>query len=165
MIRPRTFLMKRGMTLFLAGLGRLDYVSGLESIRVTVFASQSLPIVICYTNHSEEIYETFLGSELLGVPMGSEERFIEWPNLETTDEIVVEGIEKHISCADILLSSAGWLGINLPSQATGVFRAWTPEKRGIKVRIPALIPNALVLRGTRIRGSLAYRTSKAFKKQ
>jgi nitric oxide-associated protein 1 len=103
-IRPRVVLVKRGMSLFLAGLGRIDYEDGLESIRLIVYASPNLPITICGTADADEVYEEFLGTEVLGVPCGSEERLSIWPKLESPGTIVVTSdVFKAISCCGIFL--------------------------------------------------------------
>lgn len=164
MIRARAFLLKTNFSLFLAGLGRLDYIDGPDSTRVVLFSSLELPVSIVETQDADEFYETFLGSEVLGVPMDTgAERLAKWPKLEAShDKIVIEGIEKHISVCDIILSSAGWIGINLPKGSTGTFRAWTPEKRGIHVRSPSILPYGMTLRGRRVRRKFAYLIGDAF---
>lgn len=164
MIRARAFLMQPNFTLFLGGLGRLDFLDGPEKTRVLVFSSLQLPVSIVETKDADEFYESFLGSEILGVPMfSSEDRLEKWPKLEAAyEEIIVEGQEKHLTVCDILLSSAGWIGINLPKGFVGKFKAWTPEKRGIHVRNPSLLPHGMNLRGKRVRRSVAYRLGKAF---
>jgi nitric oxide-associated protein 1 len=163
MIRARAFLMRPNLTLFVAGLGRLDYIDGPERTRVIVFASLSLPITICETSDADEFYESFLGSEIMAVPASGEERLAKWPKLEAAhDKIIVEGEEKHKTVCDIILSSAGWIGINLPKDSTGTFKAWTPEKRGIYVRSPSLLPYGMTLRGKRVRRSIAYLIGDAF---
>lgn len=164
MIRARAFSFKPEMSLFIAGLGRLDYIEGPDDLRVIVFASLQLPVSLCHTTDADEFYESFLGSELLGVPIYSgEERMTKWPNLETLhDEIVIEGEHMNVTACDILLSSAGWIGINLSKGTTGKFKAWTPEKRGIYVRKPSLLPHGILLKGQKVRHSLAYRIGQAF---
>ncbi|XP_055614065.1 nitric oxide-associated protein 1 [Uranotaenia lowii] len=166
MIRPRTYLLKTGLTLFLAGLGRLDYLEGPQSTRVQLYASPNLPTLICDTTHAEQIYQNLLGTEYLRVPCSDPERLAKWPQLEPASDILLNSCnEKHISVADVVLSSAGWIGITLPPGAEGLFRAWTPERRGIYVRQPSLLPYGLSLRGKRIRGSLAYRVGNVLTKQ
>lgn len=164
MMRARAFILKPSLSLFLAGLGRLDYIDGPEYIRVLIFSSLELPVSICETEFADEFYDSFLGSEMLGVPENSsEERLAKWPKLEAAhDEIVIEGVEKYLTVCDILLSSAGWVGINLPRDTTGTFKAWTPEKRGIHVRNPSILPHGMTLRGKRVRRSLAYLIGDAF---
>lgn len=63
---------------------------------------------------------------------------------------------------DLLMSSAGWIGINVPDNQMAHFHVWTPEGRGIVKRSPALIPNAINLCGKRVRGSLAYANNQSF---
>lgn len=60
------------------------------------------------------------------------------------------------------MSSAGWIGINVPDGKVVHFKVWTPEGRGIVKRTPSLVPNALSLCGKRLRGSLAYTNSHSF---
>uniref|UniRef100_A0A182PPU9 G domain-containing protein n=1 Tax=Anopheles epiroticus TaxID=199890 RepID=A0A182PPU9_9DIPT len=163
-IRPRAYLLKKGTTLFLGGLGRLDFVDGPASIRVILYASQALPTMICETSEASALYTAFVGTELLGVPFGSQDRLDKFPPLECVPDILVQGTaEKHISVCDILLSSAGWIAINLPKHCEATFHAWSPKKKGVYIRQPALLPNGLALRGKRVRGSLAYRTGTTFK--
>lgn len=163
MMKARAFLMKPDLSIFIAGLGRLDYIEGIERIRVVVFSSLELPISIIETKFADEFYEEFLGSEVLGVPiLESEERIQNWPRLEAGDEFTVQGIEKHLTACDVVLSSAGWIGINLPANEIGKFQAWTPQKRGIHIRDPSLLPFGMNLRGRRVPRSLAYHIGKAF---
>ncbi|XP_058056072.1 nitric oxide-associated protein 1 [Anopheles bellator] len=162
-IRPRAYLLKKGMTIFLAGLGRLDYVDGPDSVRVMLYAAQTLPTLITYTADAGELYETMLGSPLLAIPTGGQERLSKWPPLRAAPDILLySSHEKHLALCDILLSSAGWFAIHLAKGSEAVFRAWTPDRRGVHVRQPPLLPNGMVLRGKRIRGSLAYRYGKPF---
>lgn len=97
MIRVRAFLLKKGMSLFLAGLGRVDYLDGLESIRLTVFASLDLPTMITKTEDADEVYSKLLGTDLLGVPCGDQERLDKWPALQCAEDITVEGQEKYLA--------------------------------------------------------------------
>ncbi|XP_052863767.1 nitric oxide-associated protein 1 [Anopheles cruzii] len=162
-IRPRAYLLKKGMTIFLAGLGRLDYVDGPESVRVMLYAAPTLPTLITYTAEAAELYDAMLGSPLLAIPTGGQERLSKWPPLRAAPDILLYSThEKHLALCDILLSSAGWFAIHLAKGAEAVFRAWTPDRRGVYVRQPPLLPNGMVLRGKRIRGSLAYRYGKPF---
>lgn len=85
---PRVFLIKPSQTLFLAGLGRIDYVSGAEKIRLAVFASHKLPILIVKTEDAETVYNDCLGSELLKVPRGGPERYAQFPKLKRSEEAI-----------------------------------------------------------------------------
>ncbi|KAG5681016.1 hypothetical protein PVAND_010482 [Polypedilum vanderplanki] len=164
MIKARVFFMKPGMSLFLAGLARVDFYDIPKLTRVIVFASLKLPISIVNTEDADEFYKKFLGSEVLGVPLDmSEERLEKWPKLEMVyDEVVIEGIDKHVSACDFVMSSAGWMGINLPKDTRGIFRAWILDKRGFHVRKPSILPHGFNLRGKRIRDTPAYKVGDAF---
>lgn len=76
-------------------------------VRFTVFASDNLPITICPTSEANNLYKEFLGTELFQVPCGSEERLKKWPELCSSEEIHLTGIDWDTACADVVLSSAG----------------------------------------------------------
>ncbi|XP_063992110.1 nitric oxide-associated protein 1 [Diachasmimorpha longicaudata] len=158
-ISPRSFIFKPGQTLFLAGLGRLDLLTGPEFIRITVFASASLPVTICKTEDANEIYDELLHTDALVVPINDPERLKIWPRLEYKD-FTAKGISKDVSTCDVLLSSAGWISISPNQEETVTLRAWTPEGRGIYQRTPALLSNSIALRGRRIKSSAAYQVGR-----
>lgn len=106
-IQPKTFSLKPGSTIFIAGLGRLDFITGPKSMRFTVFTSENLPITICETSNADEIYREFLGTEMFKVPVGNKERLSKWPALEAGDLITLKGQDWEVSCADVVLSNAG----------------------------------------------------------
>lgn len=91
MIIPRTFLIKPDMSLFLAGLGRVDYLSGCEPIRLTVYASNRLPILIVPTENAEKVYQDFLGTDVLAVPRGEKARLDKWPMVSEFKQFSING--------------------------------------------------------------------------
>lgn len=153
------------MSLFVGGLGRLDYLPSDiidKSIRVTVYASQYLPILICDLNEAETIYKTFLGSHVLGVPIGDVKRLQMWPDLKSSEIIPLTGFDSDVAVCDFVLSSAGWISINLPKNVSANFQIWTPDGLGIVVRQPPLLPYGDRLKGDKIRKSLSYKNGKLF---
>lgn len=93
---PRVFLIKPGDSLFLAGLGRVDYLGGANRLRLSVYASDRLPILIVDTMHADQVYEECLGSKLMSVPRGDAERMAKWPALQRCeDKIAVSGYESE----------------------------------------------------------------------
>lgn len=155
MIVPRTFSLQPKHTLFLGGLGRLDYFDGDCFIRVTVFASEQLPVTICYSDDASFIYDQLLKTEAFAVPFNDPERLLQWPELRNKD-FEITGLGWDVSAADIVLSSAGWIAVT-PGQLKKVnMRAWTPEGRGIYLRTPALLPNSVGLRGRKVRDTPCY---------
>lgn len=79
---PRVLLMKPGHSLFLAGLGRVDFVGGADNIRLSVYASDRLPLLIVNTEKADQVYRECLGTRLLSVPRGDADRMAKWPTLE-----------------------------------------------------------------------------------
>lgn len=181
MIVPRTFQMKSGQTLFLAGLGRLDYIgrsvpklngetkNDADVTQVTVYACEKLPILIVDTVNATLMYERLLGSPVLAVPhidaddaRAGAERLSRWPQM-IGKTVVVHGVDDESkACCDIVLSSAGWIGINAAAGVAQRFQVWTPEGRGIVKRVPALVPFGHRLSGHRLRGSLSHQNRRAF---
>lgn len=177
MLVPRTFRLMVGQTLFLAGLGRLD-LEGLVggsgsmeevddsngSIRVTVYASAMLPVLIVDTEQAERMYAKFLGTAVLAVPQADDAddpRLRRWPTL-VGRRVCVDGCGRRRAGGDVVLSSAGWVGVHAEHGVEMQFQVWTPEGRGIAKRVPALVPMGLQLSGARVRGSLAHQNRRAF---
>ncbi|XP_049670555.1 nitric oxide-associated protein 1 [Accipiter gentilis] len=158
-IVPRTFILKPGMVLFLAALGRVDYVEGEKPAWFSVVASNLLPVHISILSKADAIYEKHVGQELLKVPMGGEERMKEFPPLVPQD-ITLKGIGTTEAVADIKLSSAGWVAVTAHTEEKLLLRAYTPKGTTLVVREPPLLPYISTIRGARIAGTAAYRTKK-----
>ncbi|NXH70329.1 NOA1 protein, partial [Hydrobates tethys] len=158
-IVPRTFILKPGMVLFLAALGRVDYLQGEKSAWFSVVASNLLPVRIATLSNADAIYEKNAGQELLKVPMGGEERMKEFPPLVPQD-ITLKGIGTTEAVADIKLSSAGWVAVTAHAEEKLLLRAYTPKGTALVVREPPLLPYISTVRGARIAGTAAYRTKK-----
>lgn len=148
-ITPRTYSLRPLQTLFIGGLARLDLVTARQHVWVTVFASNYLPVNIVYTEQAKPFYQEYLGTEMLAVPMGDKERIDKWPPL-MPKEFTLDCVGWEQSCADIVLSSAGWVSITSGEDTKCQLRAFTPECRGVHVRDPPLLPYAARLRGKRI---------------
>lgn len=82
---PRVFYVDPNSSLFVSGLGRIDYVGGC-SIRLAVFASDKLSILITTTAKADELYEKCSGTEILNVPRGDEQRLSEFPKLKKCEK-------------------------------------------------------------------------------
>ncbi|CAM4557193.1 unnamed protein product [Caretta caretta] len=158
-IVPRTFVLKPGMVLFLGALGRIDYLQGAKSSWFSVVASNLLPVHVTTLEKADGIYQKHAGKTLLKVPMGGEERMKEFPPL-IPQEITLEGIGTLEAVADIKLSSAGWVAVTAHLEDKLQLRAYSPEGTTLVIRKPPLLPRIVVIKGTRIRGSVSYRTKK-----
>ncbi|XP_036334088.1 nitric oxide-associated protein 1 [Rhagoletis pomonella] len=167
MIVPRGVRLKPGMSIFLAGLARLDFIEckyvDIDWVKVIVFSSLQLPLVVTQTENAAKTYQEYLGTEVLGLPFGDKARLTRWCGLQSSKEsIQLVGKYQDAISSDIVLSSAGWVGLRVPYASECVFKAWTPRALGIYVRSPPLIPYAERLLGKRIRNSLAYNLGKPF---
>uniref|UniRef100_A0A023F778 Putative gtpase n=1 Tax=Triatoma infestans TaxID=30076 RepID=A0A023F778_TRIIF len=162
-IEPRTFLIRPGWSIFIAGLARLDYNEGDTSVRLTVFSSSDLPITVCAEENADRVYIDLLGTKYMLVPSGSDKRLKEWPHLKKSAHISLLGINGLSSCADIVLSSAGWISVTAEAKQICRFIPWTPLGRGVHVRTPSLLPYAVNLRGKKVPKLPAYGRSTAFR--
>ncbi|XP_054239063.1 nitric oxide-associated protein 1 [Indicator indicator] len=158
-IVPRTFILKPGTVLFLAALGRVDYLEGKNSAWFSVVASNLLPVHVTALSNADAFYKKHAGQDLLKVPMGGEERMKEFPPLVPQD-ITLKGIGTTEAVADIKLSSAGWVAVTAQAEEELLLRAYTPQGTALVVREPPLLPYISAIRGPRIAGSAAYRTKK-----
>lgn len=62
-LKPITYQLMPGQTLFLAGLGRFDFVSG-ESTSFTIYAARNLFIHRTKTENADEYYQKHIGEQL-----------------------------------------------------------------------------------------------------
>jgi len=161
-IRPRTMLLRVGHSLFMGGLGRLDYVEGpdLPPIRVTVFTTDQLPINIVETEGADEFYQNTNLSALKVVPEGGPTRMLKFPSL-LGKEFSVTGVSERIGSKDIVLSSCGWVMVSSRREVVSRFIAYTPGGKGLCLRNPFL-PNSVNHRGRRILGSPVYKNDRLF---
>ncbi|XP_039976130.1 nitric oxide-associated protein 1 isoform X2 [Xiphias gladius] len=156
---PRTFVLKPGMSLFVGGLARIDFLQGQKSCWFSVVASGRLPVHITSLEKADSVYEKHAGHVLLGVPMGGAERMKEFPAL-VPQEFRLEGRGYLEAAADIRLSSAGWVAVTAVEGDQVLLRVHGPEGAGFGLRTPPLLPHVVSLKGERIRKSAAYKLMK-----
>ncbi|XP_025423199.1 nitric oxide-associated protein 1 [Sipha flava] len=161
-MEPRTFNLRTMQTLFVGGLGRIDCLKTSEKfVRFTVFSASTLPITVCDFNDADEIYKKLLGTHLFAVPCGGKKRLEKWPGLSCYKKpIQLTGIDHKTSCADIVLSSAGWVAVTPFKNDVCDVQAWTPECRGIYVRTTPLLRYAVNNRGPRLKFTPTFYTKK-----
>ncbi|KAL2744949.1 nitric oxide-associated protein 1 isoform X1 [Vespula maculifrons] len=155
-ISPRTFVLQPEETIFIGGLGRLDYLEGNKFIRCTIFASDELPITMCRIIDADYLYKELLHTEALVVPINNPQRLKVWPLLQPK-QFEITGVSKIESAADIVLSNAGWIAITAKENEKVKLQGWTPCARGIHLRIPALLKKSVTHRGARVAGTPAYK--------
>ncbi|EDO37137.1 predicted protein, partial [Nematostella vectensis] len=143
---PRTLILRPGQTLLLGGLGRLDFLKANKSIYFTVFASPNLPVHVLNTLKADNFLQQHGGSNILKVPCGDEKRMALFPPL-LPHELSLVGAGWGESAADVVLSNAGWVAVTAGMGADVSLKAYTPNGRGVGVRIPALLPTSVTQRG------------------
>lgn len=163
MIKPQTYFMYEGSTIFIGGLARIDLVDCAEPCRFTIFCSESLPITVAKTEDAGELYDKFVGTELFAVPSGGVKRLKNWPGLQQGRELLeYPGEGPKTVCGDIVLASVAWVGVTAKAGMICKVRAWTPEGRGIYRRYPSVLPYSINLKGKRLRDTPAYIVGKVF---
>ena len=145
---PRTFILKPGQSLMFGGLARLDYMEGDESAYFTAFVSKRLPIHATRFDKIDTIYAKHLGEPLLAVPCGDTERLSKFPAL-LSEEYTLTGIGWKFSCADIVLSSVGWVGVTIRQDAEIKLKISIALGKGVFVRKPSLFSASVNERGRR----------------
>ncbi|XP_059051406.1 nitric oxide-associated protein 1 [Achroia grisella] len=162
-IKPQTYYLHKGFTLFIGGLARVDHVDCEHPCRFTVFCSESLPITVSKTEDAGDVYDKFLGTELFGAPSGGEERLKKWPGLEKCgNTFEFDGEGPKLCCGDVVLSSVAWVAVTAKKGTLCKVQAWTPDARGIYRRYPSLLPYAVNLKGKRISDTPAYMIGSVF---
>ncbi|GBP77407.1 Nitric oxide-associated protein 1 [Eumeta japonica] len=164
-IKPKTYYLFKGHTIFIGGLARVDFVDCTEACRFTVFCSNELPITITKTEDACEIYEAFLGTDLFGVPIGGKQRLSNWPGLQCHPTVLeFNGEGPKVCCGDLVLSTIGWVSITAKKDTICKVIAWTMQARGIHIRHPSMLPFAINLKGRRIQNTPAYGPGRVFTK-
>lgn len=163
LIRPQTYFIYEGCTIFIGGLARVDLVDSADPCRFTIFCSESLPITVTKTEDADDVYDKFVGTELFAAPSGGQARLSRWPGLQhAADLLEFNGEGPKWVCGDIVLSSVAWVGVTAKKGMKCKVRAWTPEGRGIYRREPSVLPYSVNLKGKRLRDTPAYLVGKVF---
>ncbi|KAJ3683351.1 hypothetical protein LUZ60_013578 [Juncus effusus] len=126
-LRPRTYRVKKGQSIHLGGLARVDIEElSVETIYITVWASLLLPLHMGKTEHASSMIENHFGLQLQP-PIGQErvKELGKW----VRKEIKLSGETWDKNCADVAVSGLGWVGIGLKGEA--VLGVWTYE--GVEV--------------------------------
>lgn len=116
-LKPATFQLKAGNTIFLAGLGRIDYLKG-PATSFTVYAARGVNLHRSKTAKADEFYQKHVG-ELLSPPKDSK-------NLPA-----LAGQEFHVNQkSDLLFGGIGF--VTVPKGC--VVKTYTPGRIGLGIR-------------------------------
>ncbi|PIA64316.1 hypothetical protein AQUCO_00100061v1 [Aquilegia coerulea] len=134
-LRPRTYRIKAGHTVHIAGLMRLDVEEvSAESIYITVWASPYLPLHMGKTENVETMLEDHFGRQLQP-PIGENraEELGQW----VRKEFHVSGNSWDVSSVDVAATGVGWFAVGLKGEA--VLGVWTYDGVDVILR-NSLIP-------------------------
>ncbi len=82
------------------------------------------------------------------VPFGDQSRLQSFPSLGS-QSFTIEGTGLHHCVCDVILSSVGWVSVTLGNEQVATVRAYTPSGKGMWLRQPSLVPEAIQERGRR----------------
>ncbi|KAJ0957772.1 putative nitric-oxide synthase (NADPH) [Helianthus annuus] len=135
-LKPRTYRIKAGHSVHIAGLMRLDIEeTSVDTIYVTVWASPNLPLHMGKTEKASTMVEDHFGLQLQP-PIGKQrvEELGRW----VKKEFRVRGNWWDSSCVDIAAAGLGWFAIGLKGEA--LLGVWTYEGVDVTLR-DAVIPH------------------------
>ncbi|WP_437437187.1 ribosome biogenesis GTPase YqeH [Schleiferilactobacillus harbinensis] len=124
-MRPRVFQLQSGQTLFLAGLARIDFVSGAAG-SFTVYVDNDLLVHRTKLINADAFWDKHRG-ELLAPPSTAE--LADFPDMHHEEFTPPDR-------SDIVIAGLGW--VNVPGRV--VVDVYTPQGIGVGVR-PSLIGN------------------------
>lgn len=134
-LKPRTYRIKAGHSVHIAGLMRLDIEeSSVDSIYVTVWASPYLPLHMGKTENACTMLEGHFGCQLQ--PPNGKSRVEELGNW-VRKEFRVSGNSWYSSSVDVAAAGLGWFAIGLKGEA--LLGVWTYDGVDVIIR-NALIP-------------------------
>lgn len=118
-IKPKTYQLNPEQTLFLAGLGRFDFVSG-EKQGFTAFFDNELKLHRTKLEGASDFYKKHVGSLL--VPPSSKE-LSDFPDLVRHEFSIKEK-------TDVVFSGLGWIRVNQEAKVA----AWAPKGVDVVIR-------------------------------
>ncbi len=118
-IKPKTYQLNPEQTLFLAGLGRFDFISG-ERQGFTAFFENTLDLHRTKLAGADEFYQKHAGTLL--VPPSSQE-LADFPKLVRHEFSIKEK-------TDIVFSGLGWIRVNEKAKIA----AWAPKGVDVVIR-------------------------------
>ncbi|PRQ35549.1 putative nitric-oxide synthase (NADPH) [Rosa chinensis] len=135
-LKPRTYRIKDGYSVHIAGLMRLDIEeSSVDSVYVTAWASPYLPLHMGKTENASEMVEKHFGRQLQP-PIG--ENRVKELGQWVKKEFHISGNSWDSSSVDIAAAGLGWFAVGLKGEA--VLSVWTYDGIDVVLR-NSLLPN------------------------
>ena len=123
-IKPKTYQLNAGQTLFLGGLGRFDFIDGNKQ-GFTAFFDNNLKLHRTKLEGADAFYDKHVGSLL--VPPGPKGIWLIFQNLFVTNLLSKDK-------TDIVFSGLGWIRVQGKAEQPTIVAAWAPEGVGVVVR-------------------------------
>ncbi|KAK9941364.1 hypothetical protein M0R45_017970 [Rubus argutus] len=135
-LKPRTYRIKDGYSVHIAGLMRLDIEeSSVDSVYVTAWASPYLPLHMGKTENASEMVEKHFGRQLQP-PIG--ENRVKELGQWVRKEFHINGNSWDSNSVDIAAAGLGWFSVGLKGEA--VLSVWTYDGIDVVLR-NSLLPN------------------------
>ncbi|MGT2935062.1 ribosome biogenesis GTPase YqeH [Streptococcus castoreus] len=122
-IKPKTYQLNSGQTLFLGGLARFDFISG-ERQGFTAFFDNNLVLHRTKLEGADAFYEKHVGT-LLMPPCKKD--LTTFPKLVRHEFILDQKM-------DVVVSGLGWIRVNAQKEMKTKVAAWAPEGVSVIVR-------------------------------
>lgn len=122
-IKPKTYQLNPEQTLFLAGLGRFDFVEGKKQ-GFTAYFDNTLDVHRTKLVGADEFYKKHVG-ELLTPPYHSD--LAEFPKLVKHDFVIKDKV-------DLVYSGLGWIRISASKEEPVKISGWAPEGVSVLLR-------------------------------
>ncbi|KAG9292373.1 hypothetical protein G9A89_015243 [Geosiphon pyriformis] len=140
-VRPLSYRIIPGKSIFFGGLGRIDFLRGDEPIIFTIFSK--IPIHITNIERANQFCQNLQDGwqqDVIVPPIGPPTRIISFPPIIVAKKSVfVKGMHGGIAVKDIVFSGVGWASIS------GYFnnaelRVYSPNGEGVFIRDHPLLP-------------------------
>ena len=122
-IKPKTYQLNAGQSLFLGGLGRFDFIDGNKQ-GFTAFFYNNLKLHRTKLEGADAFYDKHVGSLLM--PPGPKD-LADFPKLVRHEFTVKDK-------TDIVFSGLGWIRVQGKADQPSIVAAWAPEGVGVVVR-------------------------------
>ncbi|ERN19824.1 GTP-binding protein BRASSINAZOLE INSENSITIVE PALE GREEN 2, chloroplastic [Amborella trichopoda] len=134
-LKPRTYRLKSGYSVHIAGLMRLDVEeTSVDTIYLTVWASPYLPLHMGRVENASNMLESHFGSQLQP-PIG--ENRIQELGKWVRKDFTITGSSWEVSSMDVAAAGLGWFAVGFKGEAH--LAVWTYEGVDVILR-NALIP-------------------------
>lgn len=139
-MKPSTYILTPGRSLFVGGLVRVDYANELnESIYMTVVCGSLVPIHVTSTDNAENVYSKHAASHptILNPPIGGPMRMAFFPPLKPALQFSFNSDKLFEASVDVNISGVGWISLS-GAVSQGSLIVHSPDGVGVSTKEPIL---------------------------